>query len=60
MSIKASGTLKAVMNIQYLLSLVRGEVLGQFYMLSAEVGDAIPENLRSIILGVVTYFFLLM
>ena len=40
--------------------MVRGEALRQFDTLSAEVGKNRPEKLRSIILGLGTYFFLVM
>ena len=45
------------MNIQYLRTLVHGEVLCQFDKFSSEVVSANPENLMSIILGLVTYFY---
>ena len=59
-TLKASGTLNSGVNIQYRCNLVRGEELCQFDTLPTKVGSAIPENLTSIILGVGTYFFLLM
>ena len=60
MTLEASGTLKYGENIQYLHILVSAEALSQFDTLSAEVGRDTPENLTSIILGLGTYFFLLM
>ena len=59
MTLEVSVTLKVVVNIQYLCTLVHGEALHQFDMLSDEVGSYIPEHLTSIILGLGTYFFLL-
>ena len=46
------------MDIQYLRTLVHGEVLCQFDKFSSEVVSANPENLMSIILGLGMYFFL--
>ena len=37
MTLAASGTLEAGVKVQYLHTLVRGEVLHQFYLLSADV-----------------------
>ena len=59
-TLKASGTLDSGVNIQYLCILVRGEALHQLYMLSVEVGSTTTANLNLIILGLGTYFFLLM
>ena len=56
MTLEASGMLMGSANIQYLRKLVRGEVLRQFYPLSTEVGTTTSENLKSIILGLGTYF----
>ena len=42
MTLEASGILKPDTNIQYLCTLVRGEVLCQFDTLSAEVGSDTP------------------
>ena len=60
MTIEASGKIKAGAKIQYLRTLVRVEVLYKFDTLSSEVGIDIPVNLMSIILGLGTYFTLLM
>ena len=54
MNIEASGTIKGGAKIQYLLTLVRVEVLYKFGTLSSEVGIDIPVNLMSIILGLGT------
>ena len=59
MTLEASGTLVASANIQCLHTLVCGEALHQFDMLYSEVGINTSENLKSIILGLGTYFFLL-
>ena len=60
MTIEALGTLLASKQIQYHCTLVRGEVWYQFEMFSAEVGSNTSENLKLIVLGLGTYFFLLM
>ena len=57
MTLKASGTHKYVVNIQYLCTLVSRKALHQFYALSAEVESSILETLLSIILGLGMYFF---
>ena len=49
-TLEASGTLHYGAKIQYLHTLVHGEVLRQFDTLSAEVGSATSEKLTSIIL----------
>ena len=49
-TLEASGTIKAGANIQYLHTMLRGEVLRQFDALSDEVESAIPEALKYIIL----------
>ena len=51
MNLKASGTIPAGANIQYLRALVRVEALRLFDTLSAEVRSTTPEYLTSIILG---------
>ena len=56
MTIKASGTLVDITKIKYLRTLVHGEVLRQFEMFSDEVRSTNSEKLRSIILGLGTYF----
>ena len=58
-TLNASEMFVAGVNIQYLCTLLRGEVLRQFDMLSAEVGVTTPEILTSVILGLGTYCFLL-
>ena len=50
MTLEASGMLNSGAKIQYLHTLVHGEVLRQFDTLSAEVGSATSEKLTSIIL----------
>ena len=60
MTLEASGTLKAGVEVQYLSTLVRGEVLRQFYALSAEVEGSTPLTLKYILLGLGTIVFLLM
>ena len=57
MTFEASGIITSGTRIQYLHTMVRGEALRQFYMLSSEVVSATSENLASIILGLSTYFF---
>ena len=59
MNPEAPVTLADGVKIQYLPTLVCGELLLQFDTLSAEVGSTTPENFTSIILGLVTHFFLL-
>ena len=59
MDIKASGMIAASANIQYLLTLLRGEALHQPGMLFVEVGSTTIAHLNHIILGLGTYFFLL-
>ena len=59
MNLEASGTLKSGAENQYILMMLRGESLRQFDTLSAELGSKTPEQLMSIILGLGTYFFLL-
>ena len=54
MALKAPVTLKSGAKTRYLRTLVRGEELHQFYTLSAEVGSATLEKLKSIILGLGT------
>ena len=49
--------LNSGVNIQYLHTLVRVEVLHHFDTFSDEVGSVTPENLMSITLGLGTYFF---
>ena len=58
-NIKASGTLVASVNIQCLSMLVHEEAFHKFYMFSAEVGSTTSENLKSINLGLGTYFCML-
>ena len=60
MTLEALVTLVAGAKIQYLPMLVHGETLCHFEMLSDEVGNTTSENLKSIILGLGTSFFLLM
>ena len=59
-TLEASGTISDGTNIQYLHMLVRGKALRQLDKLSVEVGSATSEHLKSTILGLVMYFFLLM
>ena len=59
-TLEVSGTIKYGPNIQYLHTLVHGEALRQFGVLSAEVESASLETLMYIILGLGTYFFLLL
>ena len=58
MTLQASGTYAAAADIQYLCTLLSGESLRQFDILSAEVGINTSENLKSIIQGLGTYCFL--
>ena len=57
MALKASKTLKAGVNIQYLPTLVRGEALRQFDTSFSEVVSSSPENMTSNILGLGMYYF---
>ena len=43
-------------NIQYLFTLVLGELLGQFDLLSDDVEGVIPLTVKTIILGLALYF----
>ena len=54
MNLEVSVTNNPGSEIQYLCTLVRGEVLHQYDMLSAEVGSDTRKNLMSIILGLGT------
>ena len=58
MNIEASGMLEDTEKMQYLCTMVCGEELNQFDTLSNEVGSTTLENLKNIILGLGTYFFL--
>ena len=60
MTPKASVTLADTKNIQYFCTFLSEEALHNFDILSAEVGSMTLGNLRRIILGFGTYFFLLM
>ena len=60
MTLEASGKLLASAKIQYMRMLVRGEALRQFDTLPDEVGSIASENLNYKILGLSTYFPLLM
>ena len=55
-----SVTLGAGAKIRYLCTLVSGEVLRTFDVFSADVEGDTPVTLEAIILGLGTYFFLLM
>ena len=57
MTLEASATIASAANIHYLCTLVRGEALVHIDMLSAEVVSTTSEHLKSIILGLGTYFF---
>ena len=57
-TLEASGTLAASAKIQYLHTLVHGDLLGQIYTLSVEVRSTASEHLKLIILGLGTYSFL--
>ena len=57
MTLESSVTLVSGEKILYLRTLVHGAVLHQFDMLFDELGSTTSENLKSIILGLVTYFF---
>ena len=59
MTLEVLGMIKYGVKIQYLCTLVRGEALCQFNVLSAEVEGAAPLTLALIILGLGKYFFLL-
>ena len=51
---KASGTLEPVVKVQYFRTLVWGEELNQFDLLSSDVVSANPLILKSVILGLVS------
>ena len=57
MTLEASGTLASGANIQYLCTLVRGEVLRQLDTFSVEVGSIATTYLNRIVSGLVLYFF---
>ena len=57
MILEASGTLDDGAKIQYLRTLIHGEMLRQIDMLSIEVVITTSENLKSIILGFGMYLF---
>ena len=60
MTLEASGTIFAGSNIHYLYMLINGEALHQIDTFSSEVGITTPEQFKTIILNLGTYFFLLM
>ena len=60
MTIEASGMLADGAKIQYICTLVRGKALCQIDTLSDELGSTNSEHLKYIILGLGTYFPLLM
>ena len=60
MIIEYSGIIAARTNIQYLFTLLHGEALCQFNTLCNQVGITNTTNLNQIILGLGTYFPLLM
>ena len=51
MTPEASGTLDSVAKVQYLRTLVHGEALRQFDMLSSELEITTPLTVEAIILG---------
>ena len=59
MTIDASEKIVPSAKIKYFCMLVHEEDLCRFDMFSTEVGSTTSENLKSIILGLGTYFFLL-
>ena len=59
-TLKASVMLDASAKIQYLCMLISGEALHQLDMLSVKLVSTTIEHLNHIILGLGTYFFLLM
>ena len=59
MNIDASVSISVSANIWYLHTLLCGEVLRQFDMLSVEVGSMTAKHLNRNILGVGTHFFLI-
>ena len=59
-TLEASWTITDDAKIQHIYTLVRGKVLHQLDIFSTEVGSTASENLKPIILGLGTYFFLLM
>ena len=60
MTVEVSGTLLYIEKTQYLCTLVRGEALRQFDMFSNVLGMNTSENSKFIIMGLGTYFLLLM
>ena len=56
MTLAASGMLDTGTKIQYLCSLVRGEALRQFDLLSADVESTQTSNVEDIMKGLAQYF----
>ena len=57
MGLKNSGGFSYITNINYICTLLRGEVLCQLATLFIEVGSTTTTHLNHIILGLGTYFF---
>ena len=57
MTLAASGTLATGAKIQYLHTLVRGEALLHFDLLSDEGEGANPLTIKTVILGLSLYYF---
>ena len=57
MNIAASGTLETAAKVQYLHTLLRGEALRKFDLMSADVESTNPLTVEAIILGLGTCFF---
>ena len=59
MNLEASGTIEMASKIQCSCTLVHGEALRQFDLLSSDMEIENPLKLEAIILGLDAYFFLL-
>ena len=59
MTLEESGTLTADAKIHYICTMIHGKALCQIDMLSNEVVSTTSKNLKFIILGLDTYYFLL-
>ena len=58
MALAVSGTLGTDAKVRYLCTLVRGEALHRFYLMSADVEGTNTLTVETIILGLAAYVFL--
>ena len=58
--LKDLGTLNSIVKLHYMCMLLHGEALHKFDTLCAQVGSINTTHLNRIMLGLSTYFFLLM